>query len=87
MPVTKGSKNPAQRGSARSANDLLPQLKVLGDSLIVQDGGTAVLTGRNLKAAPAHLGVKPLEFETAFTSEVRRSRPAGVGVLRRLILR
>ncbi|MGH6624423.1 MAG: hypothetical protein ACREBN_10645, partial [Burkholderiaceae bacterium] len=29
------------------SNYMLPQLKHLGDSLVVQDGGKAVLTGRN----------------------------------------
>jgi hypothetical protein len=50
---------------------MLPQLKYLGDSLVVQDGGKAVLTGRNVKAAPNHFGAKPPpEFETALTSEI-----------------
>ena len=53
------------------SNYLLPQLKHLGDSLVVQDGGKAVLTGRNVKPAPKHFGATPPpEFETAFTSEV-----------------
>jgi hypothetical protein len=53
------------------ANYLLPQLKYLGDSLVVQDGGKAVLTGRNVKAAPAYFGTTPPpEFETALTSEI-----------------
>ena len=53
------------------SNYMLPQLKNLGDSLIVQDGGKAVLTGRNVKPAPKHFGATPPpEFETAFTSEV-----------------
>jgi hypothetical protein len=48
----------------------LPQLKHLGDSLVVQDGGKAVLTGRKVKQAPKHFGATPPpEFETAFTSE------------------
>jgi hypothetical protein len=48
----------------------LPQLKNLGDSLVVQDGGKAVLTGRNVKPAPKYFGATPPpEFETAFTSE------------------
>ena len=52
-------------------NYLLPQLKYLGDSLVVQDGGKAVLTGRNVKAAPSYFGATPPpEFETALTSEV-----------------
>ena len=34
------------------SNYMLPQLKYLGDSLVVQDAGKAVLTGRNVKAAP-----------------------------------
>lgn len=53
------------------SNYLLPQLKHLGDSLVVQDGGKAVLTGRNVKPAPKYFGAAPPpEFETAFTSEV-----------------
>ena len=53
------------------SNYLLPQLKYLGDSLVVQDGGKAVLTGRNVKAAPTYFGTTPPpEFETALTSEV-----------------
>lgn len=49
----------------------LPQLKHLGDSLVVQDGGKAVLTGRKVKQASKHFGATPPpEFETAFTSEV-----------------
>jgi hypothetical protein len=53
------------------SNYLLPQLKNLGDSLVVQDGGKAVLTGRNVKLAPKYFGATPPpEFETAFTSEV-----------------
>jgi hypothetical protein len=53
------------------SNYMLPQLKYLGDSLVVQDGGKPVLTGRHVKAAPAHFGATPPpEFETALTSEV-----------------
>lgn len=53
------------------SNYMLPQLKNLGDSLVVQDGGKAVLTGRNVKPAPTYFGATPpAEFETAFTSEV-----------------
>lgn len=53
------------------SNHLLPQLMNLGDSLVVRDGGKAVLTGRNVKAAPKYFGgTPPPEFETAFTSEV-----------------
>ena len=52
-------------------NYLLPQLLFLGDSLVVREGGKALLTGRNVKAAPAYFGAtRPPEFETAFTSEV-----------------
>jgi inhibitor of lysozyme (Ivy) len=52
-------------------NYLLPQLKFLGDSLVVQDAGKAVLTGRNVKAVPTYFGASPPpEFETALTSEV-----------------
>ena len=53
------------------SNYMLPQLKYLGDSLVVQDGGKAVLTGRNVKAAPKYFGATPPpEFENALTSEV-----------------
>jgi Inhibitor of vertebrate lysozyme (Ivy) len=53
------------------SNYMLPQLKYLGDSLVVQDGGKAVLTGRNVKAAPTYFGATPPpEFETVLTSEV-----------------
>ena len=53
------------------SNYLLPQLKVLGDSLVVQDAGKAVLTGRNVRAVPTYFGATPPpEFETALTSEV-----------------
>lgn len=53
------------------SNYMLPQLKHLGDSLVVQDGGKAVLTGRKVKPAPKYFGATPPpEFETAFTSEV-----------------
>jgi hypothetical protein len=53
------------------SNYMLPQLKYLGDSLVVQDAGKAVLTGRNVKAAPTYFGTTPPpEFETALTSEV-----------------
>jgi hypothetical protein len=53
------------------SNYMLPQLKYLGDSLVVQDGGKTVLTGRNVKAAPAYFGATPPpEFETALTSEI-----------------
>jgi hypothetical protein len=52
---------------------MLAQLKYLGDSLVVQDGGKAVLTGRNVKPAPAYFGASaPPEFETALTSEIAR---------------
>ena len=58
-------------------NYLLPQLLYLGDSLVVREGGKAILTGRNVNAAPAHFGATPPpEFEAAFTSEV-----AGIGAL------
>ena len=53
------------------SNYMLPQLKYLGDSLVVQDGGRVLLTGRNVKAVPTYFGAKPPpEFETALTSEV-----------------
>jgi Inhibitor of vertebrate lysozyme (Ivy) len=52
-------------------NYLLPQLKYLGGSLVVQDGGKALLTGRNVKVAAAYFGATPPpEFETALTSKV-----------------
>jgi hypothetical protein len=52
-------------------NYLLPQLKYLGDSLVVQDGGKPLVTGRNVKAAPSYFGATPPpEFENALTSEV-----------------
>jgi hypothetical protein len=52
-------------------NYMLPQLKYLGDSLVVQDGGKAVLTGRNVKAAPNYFGANPRpDFETALASEI-----------------
>ncbi|RPI42631.1 MAG: hypothetical protein EHM59_17380 [Betaproteobacteria bacterium] len=55
-------------------NYLLPQLLYLGDSLVVREGGKAILTGRNAKAAPTHFGATPPpEFEAAFTSEVAGS--------------
>jgi hypothetical protein len=58
------------------SNYLLPQLKNLGDSLVVQDGGKAVLTGRNVKLASKYFGASPPpEFETAFTSEVAGGEP------------
>src|SRR5687767_13151940 len=50
------------------SNYMLPQLKYLGDTLVVQDGGKAVLTGRNVKASPTYFGTQPpTEFETALT--------------------
>jgi hypothetical protein len=53
------------------SNYLLPQLKYLGDSLVVQDAGKPVLTGRNVRALPTYFGAAPpLEFETALTSQV-----------------
>ena len=53
------------------SNYMLPQLKNFGDSLVVQDGGKAVLTGLKVKPAPKYFGATPPpEFETAFTSEV-----------------
>src|SRR5580765_3084720 len=58
------------------ANYLLPQLKYLGDTLVVQDAGKAVLTGRNVKAVPKYFGATPPpEFETALTSEVAPGEP------------
>jgi hypothetical protein len=53
------------------SNYLLPQLLFPGESLVVRDGGKAMLTGRNVKAVPNYFGAKPPpEFETALTSEV-----------------
>ena len=53
------------------SNYMLPQLKYLGDSLVVQDGGKAILTGRNVKAVPGYFGsTPPPEFENALASEV-----------------
>jgi len=53
------------------SNYMLPQLKYLGDSLVVQDAGKAVLTGRNVKAVPTYFSATPPpEFETALTSQV-----------------
>ena len=53
------------------SNYLLPQLKFLGDSLVVQDGGKAVLTGKNVKAVPGYFGsTPPPQFENALVSEV-----------------
>ena len=53
------------------SNYLLPQLLFPGDSLVVRDGGKALLTGRNVKAVPNYFGATPPpEFETALTSEV-----------------
>jgi len=48
---------------------LLPQLKFLGDTLVVQDKGKALLTGRRVRPAPAG-AFGPVGFEAAFTSEV-----------------
>jgi Inhibitor of vertebrate lysozyme (Ivy) len=50
-------------------NYLLPQLLFLGDTLVVRDQGKALLTGRNVKPAPAG-AFKPDGFEAAFTSQV-----------------
>jgi hypothetical protein len=53
------------------SNYLLPQMLFPGDSLVVRDGGKALLTGRNVKAVPNYFGATPPpEFETALTSEV-----------------
>jgi hypothetical protein len=57
-------------------NYLLPMLKYLGDSLVVQDGGKALLTGRDPKPAPNHFGATPPpEFESALTSQVAGGDP------------
>ena len=57
-------------------NYLLPQLKYLGDSLVVQDGGTPVLTGPDPKVAPNYFGAAPpREFESALTSQVAGGDP------------
>lgn len=51
-------------------NYLLPQLLYPGDSLVVRNGGKPVITGKNVKAAPAYFGTAPPpEFETALTSD------------------
>ena len=53
------------------SNYLLPQLLFPGDSLVVRDGGKALLTGRNVKAVPDYFGATSAPgFETALTSEV-----------------
>jgi len=53
------------------SNYLLPQLLFPGDSLVVRDGGKALLTGRNVRAVPAYFGATPPpEFEAALTSEI-----------------
>ena len=58
------------------SNYLLPQLKYLGDSLVVQDGGKALLTGRDPKPAPSYFGATPPpEFESALTSQVAGGDP------------
>ena len=51
------------------SNYLLPQLKFLGDTLVVQDQGKALLTGRKLRPAPAG-AFGPEGFVAALTSEV-----------------
>lgn len=51
------------------SSGLLPQLKVLGDTLVVQDQGRALLTGRKLRPAPAG-AFGPEGFVAALTSEV-----------------
>ena len=50
-------------------NHLLPQLKFLGDTLVVQANGKALITGRKVKPAPAG-AFGPAGFEAALTSEV-----------------
>jgi hypothetical protein len=51
-------------------NYLLPQL-LINETLVVRDGGKAIVTGRNVKAVPTYFGATPPpEFETALTSEV-----------------
>jgi len=55
---------------APDCSNYLVQLKYLGESLVVQDGGKPVLTGRNVKALPTYFGAKQgPEFETALASE------------------
>lgn len=52
------------------ANYLLPQL-LIGETLIVREGGKPILTGRNVKVVPSYFGsAPPPEFETALSSEV-----------------
>ncbi|HMO47611.1 MAG TPA: Ivy family c-type lysozyme inhibitor [Rubrivivax sp.] len=48
---------------------LLPQLKFLGDTLVVQDQGRALLTGRKVRPAPAG-AFGPTGLVAALTSEV-----------------
>lgn len=50
-------------------NPLLPQLKVLDDTLVVQDQGKALLTGHRPRSAPAG-AFAPQGFVAALTSEV-----------------
>ena len=51
------------------SNPLSPQLKVLGDTLVVQDQGRALLTGRKVRPAPAGT-FGPPGLVAALTSEV-----------------
>ena len=51
------------------SNHLLPQLKFLGDTLVVQDQGRALLTGRRVAPAPAG-AYGPQGLVAALTSEV-----------------
>jgi hypothetical protein len=50
-------------------NALGPQLKLLGDALVVQDKGQPLLTGRNPQPAPAG-AFGPTGFEAALTGLV-----------------
>jgi hypothetical protein len=64
------------------SNYLLPQLLFPGDSLVVRDGGKALLTGRNVRAVPAYFGATPPpEFEAALTSEIAPGEADGLRVL------
>ena len=51
-------------------NYLLPQL-LINETLVVREGGKAIVTGRNVKEVRSYFGATPPpEFETALTSEV-----------------
>lgn len=57
--------------AADCSNYQAPQLKYLGDSLVVQDRGKPVLTGRNVQHAAGYFGQRPPPgFETALMADV-----------------